>query len=186
MHSIDARLRELRPQLDAAKEEADALRARLHGIEAAQLLSARADAFAAAETGLPAARARLTAAIGERADAKGAVEKLNERLRGIDIELDRRKGAINGLTRRLKELTDAAAPRRTEQARRILRLRRLRRGMPADWRDAQQNALLAEKYGDARGARADLERLRQRLTDGDWITDDTVLTLSGRLRSDIT
>ena len=42
---------------------------------------------------------------------------------------------------RLKELTDAAAPRRTEQARRILRLRRLRRGMPGDWRDPQQNAL---------------------------------------------
>ncbi|WP_374261615.1 ATP-binding protein [Zoogloea sp.] len=110
MHSIDARLRELRPQLDAAKEEADALRARLHGIEAAQLLSARADAFSAAEAGLPAARARLTAAIGERADAKGAVEKLNERLRGIDIELDRRKRDIGGLARRVKELADAAAP----------------------------------------------------------------------------
>ncbi len=186
MHSIDARLREIRPQLDAAKEEADALRARLHGIEAAQLLAARADAFDAAEAALPAAKARLTAAIAARAEAKGQVDTIDQRLRGIDIELDRRKGAINGLTRRLKELTEAAAPRRTEQARRILRLRRLRRGMPADWRDAQQNALLAEKYGDARGARSELDRLSQRLADGDWVTDDTVLTLAGRLRADVT
>jgi chromosome segregation protein len=185
MHSLDARLRALRPELDAAKEEADALRARLHGIEAAQLLSARAEAFEEADSALPAARARLTAAIAARAEAKGDVEHIDQRLRGIDIELDRRKRDIAGLARRASELAEEAAPRRRDQAKRILRLRQQRRGMPADWRDPQQTALLAERYGDARGARGELERLRSRLTDGDWITDDTVLTLASRLKADL-
>ena len=185
MHSIDARLREIRPQLDAAKEEADALRARLHGIEAAQLLAARAEAFDAAEAALPAARARLTAAIAARAEAKGEVEAIDQRLRGIDIEVDRRKRDIAGVARRINELTQDAAPRRREQARRIQRLRALRRGMPADWRDPQDNQRLADKYGDARGARGERDRLRQRLSGGEWITDDTVLTLAARLRADV-
>ena len=185
MHSLDARLRQLRPELDAAKEEADALRARLHGIEAAQLLAARAEAFDSAEAALPAARARLTAAIAARAEAKGEVEAIDQRLRGIDIEVDRRKRDIAGLARRINELTQDAAPRRREQARRIQRLRALRRGMPADWRDPQDNQRLADKYGDARGARAELDRLRQRLSGGEWITDDTVLTLAARLRADV-
>lgn len=185
MHSIDARLQKLRPELDAAKEEADALRARLHGIEAAQLLAARAEAFDAAEAALPAARARLTAAIAARAEAKGEVEAIDQRLRGIDIEVDRRKRDIAGVARRINELTQDAAPRRREQARRIQRLRALRRGMPADWRDPQDNQRLADKYGDARGARTELERLRQRLSGGEWITDDTVLTLAARLRADV-
>ncbi|WP_079435949.1 AAA family ATPase [Zoogloea sp. LCSB751] len=185
MHSIDARLRELRPELDAAKEEADALRARLHGIEAAQLLAARAEAFEQAEAALPDARARLTAAIAARADSKGDVDKIDQRLRGIDIELDRRKREISALARKVQDLAEEAAPRRREQARRIQRLRQLSRGMPADWREAQQTTLLVDKYGDARGARADLERLRQRLGDGDWITDDTVLTLASRLKADL-
>ncbi|MBP7627566.1 MAG: AAA family ATPase [Zoogloea sp.] len=185
MHSLDARLRQLRPELDAAKEEADALRARLHGIEAAQLLAARAEAFDAAEAALPAARARLTAAIAARAEAKGEVEAIDQRLRGIDIEVDRRKRDIAGVARRINELTQDAAPRRREQARRIQRLRALRRGMPADWRDPQDNQRLADKYGDARGARTELERLRQRLSGGEWITDDTVLTLAARLRADV-
>lgn len=185
MHSLDARLREIRPQLDAAREEADALRARLHGIEAAQLLAARAEAFDAAEAALPAARARLTAAIGARAEAKGDVERIEQSLRGIDIELDRRKRDIAALAGRVNQLAAEAAPRRGEQARRILRLRKLRRGMPAAWRDAHDTARLAEKYGDARGARAELERLRSRLGDGDWVTDDTVLTLASRLKADV-
>jgi chromosome segregation ATPase len=162
MHSIDARLRQLRPELDAAKEEADALRARLHGIEAAQLLAARAEAFDAAEAALPAARARLTAAIAARAEAKGEVEAIDQRLRGIDIEVDRRKRDIAGLARRINELTADAAPAAASRPAASSACA-LRRGMPADWRDPQDNQRLADKYGDARGARAELDRLRQRL-----------------------
>ena len=51
--------------------------------------------------------------------------------------------------------------------------------------DPQQTALLAERYGDARGARAEHERLRTRLAEGDWITDDSVLTLAARLKADL-
>ena len=44
---------------------------------------------AAAEALLPDARTRLTAAIAARSDAKGDVDKIDRRLRGIDIEVDR-------------------------------------------------------------------------------------------------
>ncbi|MDD3354848.1 AAA family ATPase [Zoogloea sp.] len=185
MHSLDARLQEISPELAAAKEDADSLRARLHGIEAAQLLAARSKAFEHAEAALPEARARLTAAIGARSDAKGEVDTLEQRLRGIDIELDRRQREITGIAQRIKILADEATPRRREQARRIQRLRQLRRGRCPAGRDSLQDSLLTERYGDARGARGELERLRLRLQEGDWITDDTVLTLATRLKADL-
>ncbi|MGL4407481.1 MAG: AAA family ATPase [Zoogloea sp.] len=185
MKSIDARLLKLRPELDAAKAEADRLRARLFGIKAAEELAAKAPGYEDAEAALPAARARLTAALAARTEADTGLDSVTQRLQGIGIELDRRKREISGLEYRLQELQDNAAPRRQEQVRRILRLRQLRRGMPAHWRDPQEQQQLAERHGEARSARSELERLRRRLHDGDWITDDTVLSLAQRLKADV-
>jgi len=64
-------------------------------------------------------------------------------------------------------------------------LRRRRRGMPAHWLNAAELALLAEKYGDARGARLQLERLQRHIDEGDWITDPAVLVVRDRLAADV-
>ncbi|BAL24334.1 AAA family ATPase [Azoarcus sp. KH32C] len=184
--ALDKQLHALRPKAADAAERLTGLRQRLLGLQSAQLLAAKAQAYAEAEEALPAARAALTAAIAERVEAKSALDQLNGKLSGIDIEVDRRNRELRALETRLGELERDTAPRRRTQAERIQRLRRLRRGMPAHWRNPTDIALLAERYENAAAARRERDRLRARLNEGDWVTDPAALTLSERLKADVT
>lgn len=183
--ALDKQLQSLRPKAADAAERLTALRQRLLGLQSAQLLAAKAQTYAEAEAALPATRAALTAAIGERTEAKGALDQLAGKLSGIDIEIDRRNRELRALETRLAELEHDSAPRRRAQAERIQRLRRIRRGMPAHWRNPADLALLAERYENAAAARRERDRLRARLNEGDWVTDPTALTLSERLKADV-
>lgn len=182
---LDGELKALRPQMDAAAQQLSQVRARLLGLQSAQLLASRADSDAQAEQRLIPARSALTRAIDERSQARGELDALAETLRGMDIELDRRTQALAELNRQLAELDAEARPRRHAQAQRVQHLRRRRRGMPPHWLHAEGLAGLAERYGEARGARAELERLRQRLLVGQWVTDAQILTLRDRIGADL-
>ncbi|WP_418648668.1 AAA family ATPase [Thauera butanivorans] len=183
--ALDKQLHALRPKLDEATERVTALRQRMLGLQSAQLLAANAERYAAAEAELPQAKKALTAAIAERADMRGTLDALNEKLSGIQIEADRRQRELKAIDQRLADIAREHGPRRRTQAERILALRRRRRGMPPHWLDSGELALLAERYGDARGARAELDRLRRRLEEGDWITDPAVLVVRDRLAADV-
>ncbi|NMG42812.1 AAA family ATPase [Aromatoleum toluvorans] len=183
---LDRQLQALRPKLAAATEQLTVLRQRLLGLQSAQLLAAKAEAYAEADAALPAARATLTTAIGERAEAKGALDQIAGKLSGIDIEIDRRNRELRAIDARITELDTGAAPRRHAQALRIQRVRSLRRGMPAHWRNPAEIALLAERYENAAAARRERDRLRARLDEGDWVKDPAVMTLSDRLKADVT
>lgn len=180
---LDTALHELRPQREAALARLTALRQRMLGLQSAQLLAASSERHAAAAAELPPARATLTAAIAERAGTRGALDRLGERLSGIQIEVDRREREHKALTLRLAEIAAEQGPRRHAQAARILRLRQRHRAVRAPERSAL--AHLAERYGDARGARLQLDRLRQRLASGDWISDARVLMVRDRLASEL-
>jgi len=182
---LDKALGALRPRMDTLREQLNSLRSQLLGLSAAPQLAARAEAFAEAEAALPGARKTLTEAIAERTELQGELDAIGERLSGIQIEHERRERELATHEQRLVELSADHAPRRQAQANRIGRLRRLRRGMPAAWKRGDGVDALIERYGDARSARADAERLRQRLDQGDWIVDPTVLTLRDRLVDDL-
>lgn len=182
---LDGELKALRPQLDAAGQQLGQVRARLLGLQSAQLLASRADSDTQAEQRLIPARSALTRAIDERSQARGELDALAETLRGMDIELDRRTLALSELNRQLAELDVEAQPRRHAQAQRLQHLRRRRRGMPTHWLQAESLTGLADRYGEARGARAELERLRQRLLGGQWVTDAQILTLRDRIGADL-
>ncbi|MGL1832654.1 AAA family ATPase [Rhodocyclaceae bacterium SMB388] len=183
--TLDAELLRLRPTVAQAAERLTALRQRLLGLQSAQLLAAKAAQYAEAETRLPEARRMLADATAERHSARAASDALAGRLSGIAIEIDRRRRELGAINTRLAELERETGPRRHAQAQRILRLRALRRGMPTQWRDPADIALLAERYESAAGARRERDRLRTRLAEGDWITDASVLTLSERLKADV-
>ena len=182
---LDKQLQALRPKLDAAASTLTAIRQRLLGLQSAQLLAAKAEAYASAEAELPAARKALTEAIAARSETRGEMDRLSEKLNGIQIELDRRHRELKAIDLRLADIAREHGPRRHAQAERILKLRRRRHGLPAHWLDANELALLADRYGDARGARLQLERLRRHLDEGDWITDPAVLVVRDRLAADV-
>ena len=182
---LDRQLQALRPRLDAATTRLTAIRQRLLGLQSAQLLAAKAEAYASAESELAAARKALTEAIAERAESRAALDALGDKLNGIQIELDRRHRELKVIELRLAELAREHGPRRHAQAQRIARLRRSRRTMPVQWLEQAELALLADKYGDARGARLQLERLQRHLDEGDWISDAAVLVVRDRLAADV-
>ncbi|MBS0545283.1 MAG: AAA family ATPase [Proteobacteria bacterium] len=182
---LDKQLQALRPRLDEAAARLATLRQHMLGLQSAQLLAANAERYATAEAELPQARKALTEAIADRAETRGALDTLGEKLSGIQIEVDRRVREQKAIDLRLADIAREHGPRRRAQAERILSLRRRRRGMPAHWLDAADLALLAEKYGDARGARLQAERLRRHLDEGDWITDPAVLAVRDRLAADV-
>ncbi len=182
---LDRVLHDVRPRAAAAGERLTALRQRLLGLQSAQLLAAKAETYAEAEAALPAARTALSAALADRSDAQAALDALAARVNGIVIEADRRNRELRALDARLAELDRDTAPRRHAQAQRVVRLRRLARGMPAHWRDPAELALLAERYENAAAARRERDRLRARLAEGDWVTDPSVLALSERLKADV-
>ncbi|CAH1748426.1 SMC protein-like [Thauera humireducens] len=183
--ALDKQLQALRPKLGEATARVTTIRQRMLGLQSAQLLAANAERYATADSELPQARKALTAAIAERTDMRGTLDALNEKLSGIQIEVDRRQRELKAIELRLADIAREHGPRRRTQAERIVTLRRRRRGMPAHWLDAGELALLAEKYGDARGARLQLERLRRHIDEGDWITDPAVLVVRDRLAADV-
>ncbi|MDO9598386.1 MAG: AAA family ATPase [Azoarcus sp.] len=185
IRTLDRELAGVRPQVQHAAERLTALRQRLLGLQSAQLLAAKAETYVAADAELPQARAALNVATTARSEMQARQEQIGTRLAGIQIEIDRRSRELGAIEHRLAELERDTAPRRRSQAQRLVRLRALRRGMPAHWRDPAELALLAERYDNASGARRERDRLRTRLAEGDWVTDAAVLTLSERLKADV-
>ena len=182
---LDKALSTLRPKMDKAAETLAALRSRLLGLQSLQLLASRSADYAEAEAALPDATHDLTAAIKGRVEAKGEVDSAAERVSGIKVEFERRQREMRAAEQRLADLLREAGPRRHEQALRIQRLRSRRRGMPAHWLETAGLTRLQEHYGDSRGARNELSRLKDRLAAGDWVTDDGVLALRDRLARDV-
>lgn len=183
---LDRARQSLHPKLEAATERVRTLRQRLLGLQSAQLLAAKAQAYGDAERELPQARSALAEAEAECTRSRSALDSFAEKLNGIRIELDRRNRELSLIEQQLSGIGREHGPRRQAQAQRLLRLRRIRRGMPAQWLDPVEIERLAERYGDARGARLEAERLRRHLAEGDWVVDPAVLTVSERLKADVT
>ncbi|MCB1887508.1 MAG: AAA family ATPase [Rhodocyclaceae bacterium] len=183
--TLDGQLKTLRPQIDAARDHLSALRQQLLGLQSAQLLAANAERYAAAEAALDEAREAKQSAEQQRDASRRQLDAAGDRLRGIDIELDRRRRDRQALEQRIATIARDNGPRRRSQAERLLLLRRKRRSLAPEWLDGDGIALLAERYDGAAGARRELQRLEARLGDGEWITDPTVMTLAERLRDEV-
>ncbi|MDD5297534.1 MAG: AAA family ATPase [Rhodocyclaceae bacterium] len=183
--NLDRSLSTLRPRLEQTNERFSALRSRLLGLQSAQLLASRSADYAEAEAALPRAREAQAAALAERSELQSEAERARDRVSGIRVELERRSRDQNSAEERLKTIETESSQRRYEQAQRIQRLRRLRRGMPRSWRTAESLAPLIQHYGDARGARNELGRLKDRLETGEWIKDESVLALRDRMAADV-
>lgn len=190
--ALEAELRELDEKLRGAQSRQDqanaALRAsqeQLLGLQAAELLMARTPEFEAAAGEVGAARERLKAAEQARSEAQARLQTVRERLDGIEIEAGRRGNDERSAREALARLTNDEKPQRLEQTARLIRLRSRRRGMPASWLEAEALAALADQFGGLAGARNELARIKRRLADGDWATDEQVLIVRDKLKLEL-
>ncbi|WP_341678766.1 AAA family ATPase [Niveibacterium sp. SC-1] len=183
--SLDAQLKTAQGKQDEADGRLRASREKLLGLQAAELLLARSPEFEAAAAELPEARAQLKQTETTRETGRAELHRLEENLRGVEIEANRRGTEDRSAREALVRLTNDAKPQRLEQAARLLRLRSKRRGMPRKWLAAEALEGLAEQFGGLSGARNELSRLKRRLADGDWATDDQVLIVRDKLRLEL-
>lgn len=182
---LDAARKKLVPQREAAQHELESLRARLLGLQSAQLLLSRATEFAEAQQNLPLAQAALTAAIEARVSTQSAWEAQRENINGIDIEKNKWQSQLNELSSRLNEIARTHGARRHAQAERWVQYRALRRGMLEAWLDGEDLVQLSERYEGAAGARREAQRLQKRLEEGDWVTEVSVLTLRDHVKAEL-
>lgn len=178
---LDKQLNWARKKQDEAQGAMQSAREKLLGMQAAELLLSRGGEFEAAAQDKPAAQDALLRLEEALTEAKAEVERCKERLQGIAIEYDRRNRDLAQARDILQRLGSDARPQRLEQTARLLRLRSKRRGMPAKWLSPEALAELAEHYGGLSGARNELSRLRRRLNEGDWPTDESVLIVKEKL-----
>lgn len=179
---LASKLAALEKQQEKVQTEIAGLNAALAGIQAPQELAARADEFARAEHDRKEAAVAVATLVARQNTAYAERRETETRQKEAQRELDR------ATDRRLpleKALADAAnRPAREEQARRIQKLRHDRAKLPPTWKDRAANAALVAKWGGETAVRREIERIEARLSEGDWITDASVIALRDLRQAD--
>lgn len=178
---LDKQLAWARKKQDEAESAMQSAREKLLGMQAAELLLARSAEFDAAEQDRHSLQSALETAEAARNQARATVDQCKESLAGIAIEADRRSRDLNQARDVIKRLATESRPQRLEQTARLLRLRSKRRGMPAEWLEPAALVELGEHYGGLSGARNELSRLKRRIAEGEWPTDESVLIVKEKL-----
>ncbi|PAS97280.1 MAG: chromosome segregation protein SMC [Candidatus Dactylopiibacterium carminicum] len=179
--ALDKQLAWARRKQDEAEAAMQSAREKLLGMQAAELLLARAGEFEAAEQDKASLQGSLAHAEATLNEARARVDQCKERLAGIAIETDRRSRDLAQAREVLNRIASESRPQRLEQTARLLRLRGKRRGMPRDWLSPAALGELAEHYGGLAGARNELSRLKRRLNESEWPTDENVLVIKEKL-----
>lgn len=183
---LDKQLAWARRKQDEAESAMQSARQKLLGMQAAELLLARSAEFEAAQQDHDSLQAALASAEKDVSEARGRVDRCKERLAGIAIETDRRSRDLTQARDLIRRLGGESRPQRLEQSARLLRLRNKRRGMPRAWLEPASLEVLAEHYGGLAGARNELSRLKRRLNEGEWPTDESVLIVKDKLGLELT
>ncbi|MGQ5522170.1 ATP-binding protein [Chitinimonas sp. PSY-7] len=161
-----------------------ALQLQLAGMDAVQQLAARRDEFDAAEKMLPELRNEAQRLGEELASQQQTLDQMRQagmdaRLRLKEIEIAR-----NGLLKQVDELSSQVESRQQEQTRLIEEAKRLRAGLIERGLTTQSLPALREEWSSVQNVRHDIQRQHERLEQGDWEKDASVLELREKMQQD--
>ncbi|HXU93413.1 MAG TPA: AAA family ATPase [Gallionella sp.] len=177
---LEKALAPLRQQRDDLTGRIRNLQAQLAGESAGAQLAARAAEFAEA-------RQHYDALVVKRRD-NGVYQAQQDREQA-DEAVVAAHGALEKIRLLMQRLDKDIAekenrPARQEQAKRLLRLRRDQRQMPAAWRDAEANHQIAELWRDSTNIERRIHEIEARFADESWETDASVVALRDKIRDD--
>lgn len=155
------------------------------GVDAAAMLSSRAEEFAAAESRLiteQTAERETEAALGmateEESRLRGEQERLNEEKRHIEEALRQERNVLADAQRQIYTQAE-------EQQKRIEREGALRSGMPAAWLDEQTLEKLLAEYNSLQNVAFRITQIQRQIEQGQWETDETVIARRDKLAEDV-
>ncbi|MBM3341300.1 MAG: chromosome segregation protein SMC [Betaproteobacteria bacterium] len=159
--------------------------ARVSGVDAANMLAARAEEFAAAE-------ARLVSEEIQERDTNAAHDTALAAERSLSGDQGRLAGEKTQIANALREAQSALTvtqmqlqTQSDEQQKRIEREALLRSGMPADWLNEQALTQLLAQYESLQGVDFQLHQIKRQIEEGQWETDDTVIARRDKLAEDV-
>lgn len=184
LREIETRLRDIAAEREDAMARAADAEAILRGASASSQLADRADEFADAHAQQP----RLQEDVQRTADSHAAAEAHYEAIRDKRLKTSNaRDNAAREQRDVQRQLTDAVRQHhqlRNEQIERLRAFRAKRLHIPLVQRSRAAMAELRERYESARAVEREVTRLEQRLAEGHWEEDPSVIALREKLWAD--
>lgn len=162
----------------------DEIQSLLEGVDAAQQLAVRSVEFTRAERELPLLTLQAQDAAEILTDCSQKLEIATEERHDLEVK---QSGLESDIKREGPELRQELSEYRNQkklEIERILEYRIRRRPMPARWYSRQAISELREQYESSEAVKRDLRRLKDRLADGSWVTDEQVEMVKEKLQGD--
>lgn len=181
---MERRIENLNGQNNTLSKRIDEIQALLSGLDAARQLESKGAEFAQAERDYP-------GLVSQRQEASGILQECLENLktdRGKVENLVRNQGERSGDLRRadddLRKTLEEFRNLKKQQAERIVEYRQRRRHMPRRWYSRQAMTELRGQYEASGEVRREIDRLRKKIAEGNWTTDEQVVAVLEKLRGD--
>jgi len=162
----------------------DEIQSLLAGVDAARQLAARSAEFARADRDFTDLKGQAQEAGDILAECSQKLKEATEQRHDFEKE---QSGLESDIKREGSELRQEFADYRNQkklEIERILEYRIRRRPMPARWYARQAISDLREQYESSEAVKRDLKRLKDRLAEGSWVTDEQVEMVKEKLQGD--
>lgn len=159
--------------------------AKLMGLDAVQMLSARSEEFRVAEEQLPEAQNSMADCGGRLAAADTAHQATVQNRHDLELQQRDRVVVRNRCQDEVQRTLMVVQTERLGLTRRIEEVRALKRGLPPEWTTAEALSTLRAQYESEPAVLRALQDTREQLDSAEWETDDSVLLLRDKLRDDV-
>ncbi|MDZ4140640.1 MAG: AAA family ATPase [Methylotenera sp.] len=179
---VQKQLQTLQAQLKPINTDIQVIKARLAGVDATAQLASRSMEFAEARTQYELLVSERRA-IGEKSYAATEARKQ------LEQDLSDARGALQTFSTQLERLDRDIAEKenregRSDQVKRLLRLRHDKRKLPLTWQNADDNKQLAEKWESAKLIDIKVSEIERRFETESWEKDETVIALRNKIKAD--
>lgn len=182
--ALELALRRLAGEHSAGARRLTEIQALLAGVDAVKELSARAPEFAHAERHLPDWQAEAQNAAEELEQHRKRDRDAMERRLALGHQADTVSKDVTRLEDEITGLGTEYQSQRREHVARILEARAKRRGMPPAWWTRAGLAAAKSRFDSAKAVGLEVERLKRRLDEGRWVTDERVIAKRDKLSED--
>ena len=157
----------------------------LMGLDAAQMLLARAEEFRIADLRLPEAQAAMAEVAARLAAADTAYQHTVQQRHELELVQRDRVTTRDRCRNEVNQLSEHAAHAQHEQSARLRELRAMKVELPPEWTTTASLAELRSQFESETAVNRALADIREQLSGQEWEVDEQILLLRDKLRADV-